>query len=204
MTNIYFIGGSPCSGKSTIAEELANRYGYYYFKVDDFIEEYTQKGAALKYSICKKQMEMDAEQIWMRAPSLQCEEEIQFYEEIFDFVLRDIERVSEGRDIITEGAAYLPHLMEKIHIPKNRYVAITPTRDFQITRYREREWIQYVLAGCSDFHSAFENWMNRDALFANQVNESCKEAGYTLFVNDGKNSINSMIHMVSKQFGLEE
>ena len=27
MTNIYFIGGSPCSGKSTIAEILAEKFG---------------------------------------------------------------------------------------------------------------------------------------------------------------------------------
>ena len=42
MTNIYFIGGSPCSGKSTVAEILAEKYDLYYFKVDDFLEEYTK------------------------------------------------------------------------------------------------------------------------------------------------------------------
>ena len=36
--NTYFIGGSPCSGKSTVAEILAKKYDLYYFKVDDFLD----------------------------------------------------------------------------------------------------------------------------------------------------------------------
>ena len=31
---VYYIGGSPCSGKSTVAEALAARYGLTYFKAD--------------------------------------------------------------------------------------------------------------------------------------------------------------------------
>lgn len=35
MINTYYIGGSPCSGKSTIAEILSKKYN---FKVDNFLE----------------------------------------------------------------------------------------------------------------------------------------------------------------------
>lgn len=34
MTDIYYIGGSPCSGKSTVAEMIAEKYGFHYYKVD--------------------------------------------------------------------------------------------------------------------------------------------------------------------------
>ena len=30
--NIYYIGGSPCAGKSSVAEILLRRYGLNYFK----------------------------------------------------------------------------------------------------------------------------------------------------------------------------
>ncbi|MDE7182952.1 MAG: hypothetical protein K2O40_00455, partial [Lachnospiraceae bacterium] len=63
--NIYYIGGSPCSGKSTVAELLAAKFDLYYFKVDDFLDKYTQMGAAKGYEICKKQTLMSAEEIWM-------------------------------------------------------------------------------------------------------------------------------------------
>ena len=32
---VYYIGGSPCSGKSTVAKVLAAQYGLVYFKSDD-------------------------------------------------------------------------------------------------------------------------------------------------------------------------
>lgn len=42
MINIYYIGGSPCAGKSTVAEILSQKYDLYYFKVDDFLDDYTK------------------------------------------------------------------------------------------------------------------------------------------------------------------
>lgn len=38
--NVYYIGGSPCSGKSTTAEILSKKYDLYYFKVDDYLDKY--------------------------------------------------------------------------------------------------------------------------------------------------------------------
>ena len=36
MIDTYYIGGSSCAGKSTVAEMLSQKYDLYYFKVDDF------------------------------------------------------------------------------------------------------------------------------------------------------------------------
>ena len=53
MMNVYYIGGSPCSGKSTVAEILSERYDLYYFKVDDFLDTYTKQGALKGYPVCR-------------------------------------------------------------------------------------------------------------------------------------------------------
>ena len=55
MIKTYYIGGSPCSRKSTIAEILSENYSLYYFKVDDFLDKYIKIGAERGYTICKKQ-----------------------------------------------------------------------------------------------------------------------------------------------------
>lgn len=44
---LYLIGGSPCSGKSTIAANLADRYQLIPIKLDDLVEEFTQKLGSL-------------------------------------------------------------------------------------------------------------------------------------------------------------
>ena len=199
--NTYFIGGSPCSGKSTVAEILAEKYDLYYFKVDDFLEEYTKRGASKGYEICKKQEVMCPEEIWMREPQLQCEEELTFYEEVFEFVMSDLEKIN-AKGIITEGAAYLPKLMKKLGVSQDRYLSITPTKEFQVEHYSQREWVPYVLEGCSDKEKAFSNWMERDALFAKEVQRQCVEEEYVSIVNDGNIGVDEMVGMAVAQFGL--
>lgn len=201
MKNIYYIGGSPCSGKSTIAEIISKKYDLYYFKVDDFLEKYTKMGESKGYEICTKQGRMNPEQIWMRDTSVQCTEELVFYKEIFEFVMADLEQI-EAKEILTEGAAYLPELMKKLGISKDKYLAITPAKDFQISHYSKREWVPYVLEGCSDKEKAFSNWMERDNMFAQEVQRQCSEEQYVSIINDGSIEIDELVNLVVSHLGL--
>lgn len=200
--NVFFIGGSPCSGKSTITENLSRKYGLLYFKVDDHLDQYTRMGAEAGHPICRKQMEMSTEQIWMRTPQVQCEEELRYYEEIFPFILNDLRNLDGDAAIITEGAAYLPNLLKRIGIPDNRYIAMVPTEAFQICHYRKREWVSYVLAECGDPEKAFQNWMGRDILFAKAVAQRCREENYQYLLNNGDWPIQKLEDMIKSHFDL--
>ncbi len=202
LKKIYFIGGSPCSGKSTIAEKMSATYGLSYFKVDDYLENYVKKGEQSGKEICTRQSHMSPEQIWMRPPVLQNEEELQFYREIFEFILKDLENMDSLNGIITEGAAFLPELMQKIDVDQKHYVNITPTVEFQCVHYRERPWVPYVLQECSDKEKAFSNWMERDALFAEYVRNQAERMGYQTFQIDGKKGSEEIELLVSQIFGL--
>lgn len=200
---ITFIGGSPCSGKSTVAQILADRHNLRYFKVDDHLDRYLQAAAAQGKPACQRATRMTPDEIWMRDPRLQCQEELRIYEEIFDLILADLAALGSQQDIITEGAAYLPSLMQRQRIAVDRYLSITPTKAFQVSHYRQREWVPYVLEGCRDKAAAFDNWMERDALFALAVQQQCMDAGYVSIVNDGSVSVEEMVEMVAERLGME-
>lgn len=205
MINTYFIGGSPCSGKSTITEILAKKYDLYYFKVDDFLDKYIDMGASEGRPVCTRIKSMTPEETWMRDPVVQCEEELAWYLEVFDYVseeIAQIQGIKNVQGVIAEGAAYLPTLMKSINVPYNRYLSITPTKDFQVAHYSQREWVPYVLQDCSDKDKAFENWMERDALFAKDVQRQCEEIGYFSLINNEKMEINELVEMVEEHFGL--
>ena len=202
MIKTYFIGGSPCSGKSTITEILAKKYDLYYFKVDDFLDKYIDMGASEGRPVCSRIKCMTPEETWMRDPMVQCQEELSWYREVFDYVCEEINQIQNARGIIAEGAAYLPDLMKAINVPHNQYLSITPTKTFQVAHYSQREWVPYVLQDCSDKEKAFENWMERDALFAKDVQLQCKEAGYFSLVNNGEMVIDELVEMVERHFGL--
>lgn len=204
MRKVYYIGGSPCSGKSTVAEFIARKYNLSYFKVDDFLDQYTEMGVESKKPICIKLKKMSPEQIWMREPQIQNLEELQYYTEIFEFIKQDINKISNQNGIITEGAAYLPYLIRRCNINKKHYINLTPTPEFQIYHFRKRPFVPAVLNGCSDEAKAFINWMERDILFANTVRQQSEEMGYMTLINDGMISIEELVNIVCKQFFVED
>jgi len=45
---ILFIGGSPCSGKSTVAERIEKEFGMKYFRADDYLDDFMNRAAKRK------------------------------------------------------------------------------------------------------------------------------------------------------------
>ena len=194
---IYYIGGSPCSGKSTVAEALAEQYGLTYFKADDYLDDFTAQGAAAGLPVCQRIQRMSTDETWLRAPRVQYQEEFDYYREIAPFVAEQLARLSASR-VIAEGAAFLPCLMRYAA----HYLAITPSREFQVSRYRERPWVPHVLRECSDQELAFANWMERDALFAEEIRRQCAELGMPHLLTDGSVSPEDRLQQVARQFRL--
>ena len=197
---VLFIGGSPCSGKSTVAERISKEYGAYYFKVDDFLDKFTHNAAKKGCPACKNSVTMAPDEIWMREPLIQCKDEFLIYDEISELVFEYLEKI-DADFIVTEGAAYTPNVMVKHG--KKEYISIIPTPDFQISHYKEREWVPYILEGCSDKQQAFLNWMERDILFAKQVQTECEENAVPCIVNDGSRTQDEMFSIVKELFNLK-
>lgn len=194
---IFYIGGSPCSGKSTVAEALAQRCRLTYFKADDFLDNFTARGAAEGLPVCRRIQRMTADETWMRPPQVQCLEELDYYREVFPFVMEKLAALDAPR-VIAEGAAFLPSLMtDAAH-----YIAIIPSREFQLSRYSQRPWVPHVLRDCSDQEAAFANWMERDVLFAEAIREQCAGAGRTCLLTDGSVSPEARFEQVAAHFHL--
>lgn len=200
--NIYWIGGSPCSGKSTVAEMISRRLGMDYFKLDDLLDELIACAAQNGGAACTAVMSMTPEEIWMRDPEIQCREEFAIYREIFPFAMEKLTAMSAGRPIITEGAGWLPGLMDSVGVEPSRYFCLVPARTFQIAEYSKRPWVEYVLEGCSDRKTAFGNWMERDALFALQAACDARRLEYPVMVNDGTVDIEEMYRVITAHFGI--
>lgn len=201
MTNVFYIGGSPCSGKSTVAQALAERYGLTHFRVDDHLDAFIDQGAAAGWPICSRIRSMSEEETWMRDPQEQCREELDFYAEVAPLVTARLNRLDDS--VIAEGAAFLPELMHRQGVPASRYVAVTPTRAFQWSRYSERPWVPHVLRDCSDQQAAFANWMERDALFAEEIRRQCGRLGYASLLTDGSVTEAERFLEIAQHFGLD-
>ena len=176
---LYMIGGSPCSGKSTIASLLARQYQLLHIKLDDLVEEMMSQASADSQPICLLRQD--------RNPEEMADEEWRFYEEIFPYVKSYLIK-NQDRPLLVEGAGLLPHLVKELECPASSYLCLTPTADFQKKHYRQREWVPFVLEGTTNSEQAFENWMQRDILFAQMVRKEAVRLGYPSLITDGSQS----------------
>lgn len=75
-------------------------------------------------------------------------------------------------------------------------------KEFQYSRYKERPWVSHVLEGCNDKVQAFENWMERDALFSEDIKRGALHLGYETITVDENASIEENLLLVERLFGL--
>lgn len=204
MKNIYWIGGSPCSGKSTISKMIVEKYGFNLYRCDDYLESHLEIGVTRKFPVMSKVSHMTWDEIWMRPIDVQVKEEFEYYREELTLILEDLDKYPKDKNIIVEGAAILPEFIEAMKISNERVVFIVPTSEFQLEHYKKREWIHYLLKDCKDPQKAFGNWMERDIRFANEITEMTRLYGRNLIVTDGSKSIKDNFNTVAKFFELSK
>jgi uridine kinase len=201
LNNIYWIGGSPCSGKSSIAEKLAREFSLLYYKCDDHMMSHINRGAQNDILIMKKYSVMSKDENWLRDIDSQVTDVLEFYRNSFDFILEDLAQTPLDKVVLVEGSAILPELIKKHSIDPKKYICLVPTPEFQLTKYPEREWVKDYLVDCSNPSLAFSNWMKRDMMFAGRILKSAKELDLFVLNVDGSKTIDENFEITRKHFG---
>jgi hypothetical protein len=83
LDHITWIGGSPCSGKSSIADALIAAYGFQLYRCDDAYWQHAKIVTSEKQPVFHKlsQFSLYSDDLWMRPVGQQVEEEIALYRE---------------------------------------------------------------------------------------------------------------------------
>lgn len=196
FSQAYILGGSPCSGKSTVAERLAAQYGLQYYKVDDHEEDHARRCDPVRHPVMVAYSKMSWNAIWSRPVELQVREEFAYYRERFEMIVQDLDHYDAGKPLILEGAAYFPDLIEPHAVNTQRVLYMVPTHAFQIQHYQQRPWIRHILDECEEPEQAFENWMMRDHLFGQEILRQAEVNHYRTLVIDGKQSVDELFEIV--------
>lgn len=221
LSHIYWLGGSPCSGKSTIANALAERFGFYNYNCDEAYYRHLERISPERQPVWSRLARLSSEDLWITRPvEQQVAEEIEVYREQFPFILADLLALPAGRPVLVEGAALLPECVASLfpdsarRIPaaprpecaaslEARAVWVVPSPGFQQEHYRRRGWWREVVKDCSNPALAFDNWMQRDMAFARFVRAQAAGLGLPGLLVDGTQTIEQNIAFVQAQFRLE-
>src|SRR4051794_38186163 len=108
LSRVYWIGGSPCSGKSTVTEALAAATGYPVYRCDDAYFQHQHLVTPEAQPVYHRLSRLAGEALWMRPVAEQIAEELILYREEFPFILADLVELTAAGPVIAEGAALLP------------------------------------------------------------------------------------------------
>ena len=202
LAHVYWIGGSPCSGKTSIAEALAEAYTLQLYHADQAYFRHANVVTPERQPTFHKLVHLSADELWMRAVAKQVAEEVALYQEEFPLILDDLLALPATRPILAEGAALLPECVVPFLCAAHHAIWIVPTPAFQMKHYVQRTWAQEVVASCADPRQAFDNWMQRDMRFAEHVKQSAQRVNMRTLVVDGGRSLGETTAMVERYFQL--
>jgi hypothetical protein len=166
--------------------------------------KHLEKADKVKHPILYKFQKMSWDEILMRSVDIQVIEEFEFYREEFEMLLDEIKELHKDKPIIVEGTALLPELVESLKINKNKVIYLVPTKHFQILYYSKRLFINDILSQCENPSIAFENWMERDAQFANKVFNDANMLGMKMFRVEGELSVQEIVKKTEEHFRLTQ
>ena len=112
--NVYWIGGSPCCGKSSVAEVLVDRFGLNYYKCDDHFDSHLKRCEAQGLPISSLLRSVTHEYIFMRSHEENVDLVFAIFAEEFKCVLEDI--AAMPRPLIVEGCVLLPESLHGIGV----------------------------------------------------------------------------------------
>jgi hypothetical protein len=203
FSHAYILGGSPCSGKSTIAEMLSIQYGFHYYKADDHETEHMSRAQSNSQPVMFQYSKMSWNEIWSQSTEKLLYDEFAYYHERFPFIIDDLSQLKLEVPIILEGAAFLPELIAQFPVNHKNVVFMIPTMDFQLHHYSQRPWLQSILKECYNPRLALDNWMKRDNLFGEEVICKAIDLGFQVLHVDGSVDIQTQFKAIQLQFGLK-
>lgn len=184
------MGGSPCSGKSSIAEILTKEYQIRTYGCDEALGENHQRITPEGQPTMHKWITSPWNELWMQPLDVLVREAISAYREHFHLVVEDLLSLPGSEPTLAEGTCLLPDCVYGMLSNEQQAIWIVPTEEFQRKLYPHRgSWVQEILRQCAEPERAFQNWMDRDVEFARWVVQTAGELGLRVVQVDGRHTI---------------
>jgi 2-phosphoglycerate kinase len=198
--NLFWLGGSPCAGKSSVGEIIASRFGLDVCHVDEAFDVHAQRFDPTRHPVLTKWLASSWNQRWIQPVDSLVQDAIACYQEHFTLILEDLFSISNLKPLLVEGTALLPRQVAKVLSRQSRAIWMIPTADFQKAHYTERDWARDIAWQCDNPEVAFHNWMERDIRFAKWIEAEVSDLHLRLLKIDGNRTIIEIAEAVATHF----
>jgi len=202
LKNVFWLGGSPCAGKSSLSEVLAERFELDLYHVDDTFELHAQSFDPVRHPALTRWCAATWNERWTQPVDSLVQEVIACYGEHFALILEDIRMAPKQKALLVEGSALLPKRVASVLTCRNHAIWMIPSSDFQREHYAKRGWARGIIEQCDNPQAAFQNWMERDVQFAEWLSAEVNALELSLLRVDGERTVEENASIVARHFGL--
>ena len=188
-----WIGGGPCSGKSSIADAIAARLDAAVYHADDYFLPHGARAPA--NSRIRWVAKASFADLFQRDADEMLSDYLAVSEEEFPMIMEDLPDAASG-SLIVEGCALLPSMMPAVLTPQDVFVVLAPSEAFQRRTYADRPWVSALVQGVRDPEAAWESWRQRDAAFSALIREDAVRFDFPIIDVDGSESIDTVANRV--------
>lgn len=199
--SVFWLGGSACAGKSSIARRLAAEHGLALYSCDDHFEEHRRRADPARHPYFHRLMDAPMEELWAKPAEVQAAELLDFYRDELALVREDLRDLPGP--VLVEGVGLLPERIAKVCPEPHRALWLIATPAFRRQVYPARgPFVQELLRRCVDPEEAFSRWMARDDRIARHLEEEARRHGLGVVVVDGSQSVEEVAGRVAGCFKL--
>lgn len=201
LKNVYFITGTPCSGKTTISQELAKRHNLLVYNIDEQFSNH-QKISNSTFQPSMNKVFKDADEFFGRTVEEYEKWLIDNTREQLDFVLLDLIRLSQNQIVLCDCHLTLEEA-EKL-TEASRIVFLIKEPSNLVDDYCNRPDHQ----GFSDFINSTSNTEKAKTICnatLKSLNEKrykdIKDSNYYWLERTPKSTVNETLGKVERHFG---
>jgi len=178
----FWLGGSACAGKSTIAALLAQRFDLNLYRWDEHFEAHRRRarGEPGRWPAFEKVMDQPAAALFTAPAEVRAAELTGFYRDEFAMVLEDVALLPPHRPVLVEGAGVDPVGLRTLGVARHRALWLLAPEPLRRQRYRDHRAneVAETLRECPDPTAAFAVWMARDEARRERTLSTTAAAGY--------------------------
>ncbi|GAA0465572.1 AAA family ATPase [Streptomyces olivaceiscleroticus] len=205
LRHVFWLGGGPGAGKSTIARRLADRYGWRRYATDDVMRDHAARTTPEEAPFLHRFMAMDMDERWVnRSPEVMLDTFHWFRGEGFGLIVEDLLRLPDEPCIIVEGFRLLPRLVKPLLALPERAVWLLPTPAFRVAALRNRSAPgDGFVRRTSDPMRAGRHLAERDRMFSTRLQEETERLRLRTIPVDTAMTEDGLTAQVARAFRLD-
>lgn len=202
LKNVYFVGGTACGGKTTMAQKIAEKYGMIYYNADEtMIEHFKIASEAEQPEMSRKFA--SAVDYFCRPIDEYTQWILDINKEALDMIIVDLIKLSGEKPVIAEGHFDARWIKEITCY--NRMVFLYAEEDLLRKDYYSREDKKPMLDAINRMDNPEEVIKHTLDLSVNLTNhqvEVAKDNKVKWFVRDNDSTVEKTMEAIEKHFNL--